>query len=76
MLRLIWICGVNTRYFLRQHMSTNVPYTIRTRGGLKRSVPGILLILRHLAAGNAIRILNASDRYRHPNHPLTRTPNR
>lgn len=49
MFRTLWSASVATRYFLRRYMPTNVALdAIRTRRGLRRGVPAMLLAVPYL----------------------------
>lgn len=53
MIRLIWAASVRTRYLLRRYMPTNILLdAIRTRRGLKWSVPAMLLAIPYLLIAN------------------------
>ncbi len=49
MIRLLWTASVETRYFLRRYMPSNIVLDlIRTRQGLKWGVPAMLLAVPYL----------------------------
>jgi len=51
MFRLLWNLSIRIRLFLRTYMPTNIlPDTLRTRRGLKWSVPAMLLAAPYLFA--------------------------
>lgn len=53
MLRLLWALSVRTRYFLRRYMPTNILLDlIRTRRGLKWSIPAMILAAPYLLAAS------------------------
>lgn len=53
MFRLLWAANVRIRYFLRRHMPTNILLDlIRTRRGLKWSIPAMLLAAPYLLAAS------------------------
>ena len=55
---LIWTAIVYTRYLLRRYMPTNILLdVIRTRQGLKWSVPAMLLTIPNLYAANLLTVL-------------------
>lgn len=50
MIRLLWVASAEVRYFLRRYMPSNfVLDLIRTRTGLKRGMPAMLLAGPYLA---------------------------
>jgi hypothetical protein len=53
MIRLLWALSAHARYYLRRYMPTNIALdAIRTRRGLKRGIPGMLLAIPYFLAAN------------------------
>lgn len=53
MLRIIWVISIHLRNFMRRYMPTNILLdALRTRRGLKWSVPAMLLSIPYLFAAS------------------------